>query len=123
MKTLTFSLALLSSIQAWAADCNLPKGTQAFNNKCGICHVVGSNEPHSIGPNLFGIVNRNIGSMKEFNYSEALTASNQEKWSKQKLDNFLTSPTKSIPGTVMPFQGIRSIDERNNIICYLETVK
>lgn len=123
MKKIILVLALVSSTYAWSADCNLPRGQQAFNNKCGICHVVNSGEPHSIGPNLFGVVNRNIGSMKEFNYSEALTASLKEKWSREKLDQFLTSPTKSIPGTVMPFQGIRSSDERNNIICYLETVK
>ncbi len=49
---------------------------------------LGQGEEHRLGPNLWNIVGRGIGSEPDFAYSNAL-ASAGGKWTAQKLERFL----------------------------------
>lgn len=115
------AIALLSvaPFAAFAADCDLQAGKQAFDNKCGICHAANAGASHTVGPNLHGIVSRPIGRAEGFVYSEAL-ARVDGVWTEQRLNDFLAAPQKNIPGTAMPFQGLKTEPERRRLICFLE---
>lgn len=114
--------ALLLPLGALAAECSLDKGRQTFANKCGICHVAGAGEAATVGPNLHGVFGRAVGKGANFAYSEALTAVGGE-WDEARLDAFLRAPDKAVPGTAMPFQGLKSEAERRQLICFLQTLK
>lgn len=122
MKRLLFMLPLLMSSVAGAAECNLDKGQKTFANKCGICHVLAAGAAHTVGPNLHGIHGREPGKAANFSYSNALTVAGGV-WDESRLDAFLSSPNTAMPGTAMPFQGLKSAGERQNLICFLQTLK
>ncbi len=122
MKKLIFPLIALLATAAGAAECNLDKGQKTFANKCGICHVAAAGAAHTVGPNLHGVYGREPGKAEGFSYSEALAAK-QGAWDEARLDAFLTAPNTAVPGTAMPFQGLKSAVERQNLICFLQTLK
>lgn len=122
MKTLIFVLASMLVPVAWAAECNLDKGGKTFANKCGICHVSAAGADPTVGPNLHGVHGREVGKAERFSYSEALIGAGGV-WDDARLDAFLASPNTAVPGTAMPFQGLKSAAERHNLICFLKTLK
>ncbi|NTV69482.1 MAG: c-type cytochrome [Azonexaceae bacterium] len=122
MKKLIVLFIVVMGGAAGAAECNLDKGQKTFANKCGICHVSALGVAHTVGPNLHGIYGREPGKAAGFSYSEALAAK-QGAWDETRLDAFLTSPNTAVPGTAMPFQGLKSAPERQNLICFLQTLK
>lgn len=93
------------------------KGKVVFG-QCSICHKIDKAGSKGIGPNLYGVVGRPAGSIEGFAYSSALAKSKQP-WTRQKLDEFLTSPARAVPGTRMPFAGLQSPTDRQNVIAYL----
>jgi cytochrome c len=44
-------------------------------------------------------------------------------WDEKSLDAFIMAPQKALPGSVMPFAGIPSQEERSDLIAYLGTLK
>jgi cytochrome c len=95
------------------------QGEHAFK-KCAVCHA--KDKTNGIGPGLSGVVGRHAGSAPGFHYSEAMKNSTII-WDEKSLDAFIMAPQKALPGTVMPFPGIPSDDERSDLIAYLETLK
>jgi cytochrome c len=85
---------------------------------CQACHSLGKGEPAKIGPNLFGVLGRDIASKKDYNYSAAFTEQ-KGNWSFEKLDQFIQNPSQMIPGTAMTFPGIKSKADRAAIIAWL----
>jgi cytochrome c len=110
-------LSLILSTQAQASECDLVKGEKTFT-KCTACHSL---EPNTnlMGPSLHGLMNRGAGEGKNFQYSNAMMSSNIE-WSPTELNEFLLNPKKKIPGTSMPFSGLRNAKARAAVTCYLE---
>jgi cytochrome c len=115
-------LALLAPALVLANDCDLPKGARSFANKCAICHAAEAGATHTVGPNLHGVVGRPVGQAPGFTYSAALGGAGGG-WDEARLDAFLAAPDKAIPGTAMPFQGLKSASERRHLICFLNTLK
>ena len=101
------------------ASANLEKGAKTFK-KCSACHKLEDGK-NGVGPHLYGIVNRAVGSAAGFNYSGSLVAVAQI-WSEENLNGFLTKPSKYAPGTKMSFNGLSKPEDRANLIAYLETV-
>lgn len=122
LKTLALLAGLVQLVPARAADCDPAAGRQAFANKCGICHVADAGAAHTVGPNLHGITGRPPGRAAGFAYSEALANAGGD-WDEARLDAFLKSPQQAVPGTAMPFQGLKSAAERRQLICFLQTLK
>lgn len=71
-----------------------------------------------IGPTLAGIIGRKAGAEPGFNYSPAMKQANIT-WTPQTLAAYLTDPQKSMPGNRMPFPGLKSAHERNDVVAYL----
>ena len=92
-------------------------GEKAFG-KCKSCHKLdGSN---GVGPHLDGVVGRDIASVEGFSYSDAM-ASKEGAWEPEELNAFITNPKEHVPGTKMAFAGIKSGEERANLIAYLQS--
>ncbi len=87
--------------------------------QCLACHnaAKGAKEV-KLGPNLWGIVDRPIASIKDYEYSLALSELTG-RWNSQQLDIFLSSPEKFAPGTKMTLPGIEDLNTRAHIIRYL----
>ena len=104
---------------ARAADADA--GKTVFRQQCAICHSVEPNQ-NKIGPSLFGVVGRKTGSVPGYSYSVANKNSNIT-WTPEVLDKYLDSPQSVVPGTKMPYGGLKNATKRANLIAYLATLK
>lgn len=98
-------------------DGDLERGRKLYL-QCRACHSLKENEPHKIGPNLFKIIGSKAGSMKGYNYSDALSKS-EIVWTIENLDLWLEKPYEIIPGNKMVFSGMRKQEDRNDLIAYV----
>src|SRR5699024_10255165 len=67
---------------------------------------------------LYNVVGREVASVDGFNYSDAMVAHGGE-WTPERLDEFLTKPSDAVPGTSMSFAGLNKVDDRVDVIAYL----
>ncbi|MEL6572580.1 MAG: cytochrome c family protein [Pseudomonadota bacterium] len=86
---------------------------------CAACHALDGTD--GVGPHLNGVVDRAVGSVGGFGYSGNLVAV-AETWTPENLNAFLENPSNYAPGTAMNFRGIRKIEDRANLIAYLESL-
>jgi cytochrome c len=115
-KTLLTCLAIFcTAAQAQAQDRS--HGANLFRGRCAPCHSVDASQPSLIGPNLASIANRPAGSQPNFRYSKALQRA-KIIWSRDNLSRFLASPTKFLPGSLMP-TSINNEKDRASIVAYL----
>ena len=73
---------------------------------------------NNIGPALYNVVGRQIGSVSDYKYSKALSEYGKE-WSFEELNGYLLKPAKWIKGTKMAFAGLRKEKDRASVIMYL----
>jgi cytochrome c len=119
VKTIALGAAMLSAtLSAVAARVDFSAGQRSFASKCAICHNIDAAAGHAVGPNLHGVVGRDVGTAPGFGYSPAV-AGKGGVWNPPALMNFLRNPQAEIPGTVMPFAGLKSEADRKAIICFL----
>lgn len=88
--------------------------------QCSACHVAEPGGPPRLGPNLWGVVGREVASASGYDYSDALRALGGE-WSYARLDAYLHAPMTYAPGTRMVFPGIADAALRAEVIAYLRT--
>ncbi|SFG82097.1 cytochrome c [Palleronia marisminoris] len=100
------------------ASADAGAGERVFG-KCRACHNIdGSN---ATGPHLDGVVDREVGAVAGFNYSGALSE-HFDVWTPENLSTFLQNPRGTASGTTMSFAGLSSIEDRANVIAYLQSV-
>jgi cytochrome c len=99
------------------AKASVEKG-QATAKQCQACHTFEKGGPNRVGPNLYGIVGENRGEGRGFNFSAAMKAKGG-KWTFDELDKFLTDPRGYVPGTAMTFAGLKSDQQRADVIDFL----
>lgn len=110
-------VAEVIDVAALYAEADATAGETLWRN-CRACHAleVGRN---GTGPSLHGVVGRAIDSIADFSYSGALLALG-DTWTVEALNTFLENPRSAAPGTRMSYAGMRSIQDRMNLIAYLE---
>ncbi len=88
--------------------------------KCQQCHDLAKGGPNKIGPDLWDLIGRPRATHPGFSYSSAMN-SNHNPWTYEELFKFLKSPQAFVPGTKMSFAGIRSAQDRIDLLAYLRT--
>jgi cytochrome c len=102
------------------AQANPEKGaTEA--KKCAACHSEEKGGPSKIGPPLWGVIGRKIASVEGFEYSDALRGKEGE-WTYENIYEFIHGPKEWAPGTKMAFAGIKSAEDRADLLVYLRTL-
>lgn len=113
--------ALFSAPQAEAsAPGDAEAGRRAFR-ACAACHTVAPGAPSTIGPNLVGVLGRDVAGVPGFAYSDALRAL-AGSWDAASLDRFLADPAAVAPGTRMVTK-VADPKQRADLVAYLETLR
>ncbi len=89
--------------------------------QCQACHNFQEGAGPKIGPDLYGVVDRQVASVSGFSYSAALK-SKGGKWDFNALNKWLTKPSAYAPGTAMTFAGISNEKQRADVIAYLNSL-
>ncbi len=112
-------------VLAWAslaqADGDAAAGEAIFKKTCAVCHTTEEGK-NKIGPSLHGVVGRHSASLAGYTYSDAMKKADKT-WDDQTLDTYLTNPRALVPGTKMIFVGLKSEEDRQNVIAFLESQK
>jgi len=104
-------------ISALMAMGDLATGEKVFK-KCAACHSIVKGGKNAIGPALYNVVSRKVGSVSDYKYSKALSEYGKE-WTFEELNGYLIKPAKWIKGTKMAFAGLRKEKDRASVILYL----
>ena len=104
-------------IMSLFASTNPAKGAKVFK-KCLACHSIAQGGANKIGPALWGVLGRKVGSISNYKYSKAM-ATYGKPWSFEEMNGFLIKPKDWIKGTKMSFAGLKSAKERAAVILYM----
>ena len=104
-------------IAAVMAMGNVNDGEKIFK-KCAACHSIIKGGANKIGPALYNVVGRKVGSVDDYKYSKALNEYKKD-WTFEELNGYLIKPAKWIKGTKMAFAGLRKEKDRASVIKYL----
>lgn len=91
-------------------------GRQVFK-KCQACHSMQPGK-NMLGPSLAGIVGTKAGEVPHYSFSPAMKKSGLT-WTPEKLDAYLADPQKVVPGNKMPFPGLKTAEDRTDVIAFL----
>ena len=106
-------------IKSLLAMGDLSHGEKVFK-KCSACHMIVSDGKNMIGPNLWGVIGRQAGSITDYKYSKAMIAYGKE-WSFEEMNAYLIKPQAYIKGTKMAFAGLRKEKDRASVILYMNS--
>tara|TARA_Y100000590_G_C15700403_1_gene1006548 strand:- start:1875 stop:2408 length:534 start_codon:yes stop_codon:yes gene_type:complete len=104
-------------ISALLALGTVEDGKKVFK-KCAACHSINADGGNKIGPKLWNIMFRPVGSITDYKYSKALSSYNKE-WTWEEMNGFLIKPAKWIKGNKMGFAGLKKEEDRASVILYL----
>ena len=117
IRALLLAGALAALSQPALAEGDTAKGEKLFK-RCAACHSLEAGKK-KIGPSLAGVFGRAAGAVEDFKYSKAMVDSGIV-WDAETLDKYLERPKKFIPKNKMAFPGLRKVDQRADLIAYLE---
>ena len=96
---------------------DIAHGEKQFK-KCKACHSIKQGGGNKIGPKLWNVMFRPVGSINDYKYSKALSTYGKE-WNWEEMNGFLIKPSKWIPNNKMGFAGLKSEKDRASVILYL----
>tara|TARA_B100001250_G_scaffold390042_1_gene389665 strand:- start:93 stop:617 length:525 start_codon:yes stop_codon:yes gene_type:complete len=106
-----------ADISALLALGDIAHGEKQFK-KCKACHSIKQGGGNKIGPKLWNVMFRPIGSIADYKYSKALLSYGKE-WNWEEMNGFLIKPAKWIKGNKMGFAGLKDEKDRASVILYL----
>lgn len=105
------------SFEEVLASADAGKGERLFR-QCSACHKL-EQGANGTGPYLYGVVGRDKGSADGFGYSDTL-AGMEGDWTPENLNSFIENPRGYADGTTMAYRGMSDIEDRANLIAYLD---
>ena len=75
------------NIMALFASTSAAEGAKVFK-KCAACHSIAEGGANKIGPALWGVIGRKVGSVPDYKYSKAMAAHGKN-WSFDEMNGFL----------------------------------
>ncbi|MCE9679387.1 c-type cytochrome [Shewanella sp. AS1] len=117
LSLLSLPFILIGSV---TADDNLIQAGEQQARVCMACHQFEPGGVTLVGPPLWGLAERDIASVEGFSYSDGLKQ-HLGRWTGDKLDGFLASPSEFAPGTKMVYLGVKDAGARAAIIAWLAT--
>ena len=73
-----------------------------------------------MGPSLYNIIDKKVAAAEGYPYSLAMRQSDLL-WTEENLHKFIESPMQFMPGTSMPFSGIRNSEDGKALLCLLSS--
>jgi cytochrome c len=110
------SAVVFSASGVSAADASHGK---ALFIACAACHT---EKPDAIGPNLKGVFGRKSATLDDFRYSNPMKRAGLV-WDAANLRAYLLDPQAKVKGNRMPFGGVASPAEVDDLVAFLETYK
>lgn len=102
---------------ALLAKADASKGERVFKSVCSSCHTVNQGGANGTGPNLYGLIDKDIASVGGFGYSSALSGV-EGNWDYVTLDRWIDDP-KNIARGVNMVANVKKDPDRANLIAYL----
>ena len=97
-------------------------GKETFTARCFQCHTSDKGGAIKQGPNLFGVVGRDIGKGGGFTRFSKALADKGGKWDMASLAAYLYDPKGYIPGNQMSFPGLKDEQELAALLAYMNTL-
>jgi cytochrome c len=95
-------------------------GQLVFNNACRTCHTTKEGD-NRLGPELYKIIGRQVGSLPNYGYSSAMKNAGFV-WNTENLDRFIADADEVVPGNNMkPYGGLASASSRAKVIAFLQS--
>ena len=104
-------------IAALLAMGDVEHGKKVFK-KCAACHSINQGGKNKIGPKLWNVMFRPVGSVTDYKYSKALSDYKKD-WNWEEMNGFLIKPSTWIKGNKMGFAGLKKEKDRASVILYL----
>ena len=104
-------------IAALLAMGDIAHGEKVYK-KCKACHSIKQGGGNKIGPALWNVIFRPVGSITDYKYSKALSSYGKE-WTWEEMNGFLIKPSTWIKGNKMGFAGLKNEKDRASVILYL----
>ena len=104
-------------ISALLAMGDIAHGEKVYK-KCKACHSIKQGGGNKIGPALWNVIFRPVGSITDYKYSKALSSYGKE-WTWEEMNGFLIKPSTWIKGNKMGFAGLKNEKDRASVILYL----
>ena len=104
-------------IVALLAMGDVEHGKKVFK-KCAACHSINQDGKNKIGPKLWNVMFRPVGSVTDYKYSKALSGYKKD-WNWEEMNGFLIKPSTWIKGNKMGFAGLKKEKDRASVILYL----
>jgi cytochrome c len=102
------------------ASADIGEGEKVFR-KCSACHKAVQGE-NAVGPYLYGVVGRDIDSAEGYTSYSGNLEQSADVWTPENLNAFLEKPAAWAPGTTMGFAGLNKVEDRANVIAYLDSL-
>jgi len=98
-----------------------PERGSVLSRSCYACHNTNPDDGHKIGPNLYGVVGRDMASASGFSYSERLLK-REGIWTPESLNAFFYETKQFEQGTHIAFLQLQSLQDRAGIIAWLSSL-
>lgn len=95
---------------------------QQLSRSCTTCHSAGKDAAHKVGPNLWGVIGRDVASAPGYKYTTILT-SRRGTWTPEALHQYFIEKRGFRPGSHVVFLRLRTLEQRAALIAWLASLE
>ena len=99
-----------------------PVAGEAKFAQCRTCHAIAKGAPNLTGPNLYGVFGTKAAQTPGFEFSDDLKNAKLT-LDASTLDKWIENPKALVPQTKMTFAGLKTAQDRYDVIAFLATQK